>query len=107
MITDCAYYTEVTGLTMDDGKLRVTAADFQRNVGRYQDVALTQPVTITKNGRDRTVLLSAEEFERLRRNERRAYSAGEVPDEIVEAIRRAEVPAEYNYLNEELKDWKP
>jgi hypothetical protein len=29
----------------------VTSAEFQRNVGLYQDKALTEPVTITKNGR--------------------------------------------------------
>jgi prevent-host-death family protein len=88
-------------------QVRVTAAEFHRNVGHYQDVALTEPVTITKNGKDRTVLLSAREYQRLKRSDRQVYSAGEAPDEIVEAIRRAEVPAEYNHLNEELKDWKP
>jgi hypothetical protein len=26
---------------------------FQRNIGRYQDIALVQPVAVTRNGRDR------------------------------------------------------
>jgi hypothetical protein len=29
-------------------------AEFQRNIGKYQDAALTQPVVVTCNGRDRT-----------------------------------------------------
>jgi hypothetical protein len=33
--------------------IKVPAAEFQRNVGRYQDLALTQPVAVTRNGRER------------------------------------------------------
>ncbi len=36
----------------------VSAAEFQRNFGRYQDEALNQPLSITRNGRDRLVVLS-------------------------------------------------
>lgn len=45
--------------------LRVPAAEFQRNIGRYQDAALTEPVAVTRNGRARTVLISIEEYRRL------------------------------------------
>jgi prevent-host-death family protein len=89
-----------------DEAVTVTAADFQRNVGRYQDVALTRPVTITKNGRERTVLLSAEEFHRLKRRDRRVLSAGELTESQIEAIRSATVPEEYAHLDAELGDWK-
>ena len=87
--------------------VRVTAAEFQRNIGRYQDMALTKPVAITKNGRERTVLISSDEYERLKRRDRRALWAEELSEEDLQAIASSEVPAEYNYLNEELKDWKP
>jgi prevent-host-death family protein len=98
---------KMRGLGMDEDKLRVSAAEFHRNVGHYQDVALVQPVTITKNGRDRTVLISADEYDRLNGRNRKVYAAGETPEYLLEAMRTAEVPAEYNYLNDELKDWKP
>jgi hypothetical protein len=29
--------------------ITVSAAEFQRNVGRYQDVALTEPVAVTRD----------------------------------------------------------
>jgi prevent-host-death family protein len=90
-----------------DDTFTVTAADFQRNIGVYQDMALTRPVAITKNGRERTVLLSAEEYARLKRCDRRAISAGELPPQFVEAIREATVPDQYAHLDRELKDWKP
>jgi prevent-host-death family protein len=50
--------------------LTVSAAEFQRNFGRYQDEALKQPVSITRNGRDRLVVLAVEEYQRLKRRDR-------------------------------------
>jgi prevent-host-death family protein len=44
----------------------VSSAEFQRNLGLYQDRALAEPVTITKNGRERLVLLSVDEYHRLK-----------------------------------------
>jgi PHD/YefM family antitoxin component YafN of YafNO toxin-antitoxin module len=70
----------------------------------YQDIALTKPVTITKNGRERTVLLSAQEYARLKRRDRRVVSAGELSERQVDAIRNARVPDRYTDLDKELKD---
>jgi PHD/YefM family antitoxin component YafN of YafNO toxin-antitoxin module len=52
--------------------IKVSAAEFQRNIDRYQDMALEQPVAITRNGRERTVMLSVEEYHRLKRRDRQA-----------------------------------
>ena len=64
-------------------------------------------MTITEDGRDRLVLLSAEEYERLKQRDRRVLTIEEFTEEEIAAISKAEVPAEYAYLDEELKDWKP
>jgi prevent-host-death family protein len=45
--------------------MKVTSTEFQQNVGRYQDAALTEPVIITKNGRDKNVLISAAAFDQV------------------------------------------
>ncbi len=90
-----------------DDTLTVTAAEFHRNPGRYQDVALTRPVSITKNGRERTVLLSADEYQRLKRRDRRAIAVEELSDDQIAALHRAKVPDEYGHLDAELADWKP
>jgi hypothetical protein len=37
--------------------IKVSAAEFQRNIGRYQDMAFVQPVAVTRNGRERTVMI--------------------------------------------------
>jgi PHD/YefM family antitoxin component YafN of YafNO toxin-antitoxin module len=69
--------------------------------------ALSEPVTITKNGHDRLVILSADEYGRLKRRDRRVVRAGELTEEEIALIAKAEVPAEYAHLDEELKDWRP
>ena len=40
--------------------MKVSSAEFQRQFGTMADKALTEPVTITRNGRERLVLLSVE-----------------------------------------------
>jgi prevent-host-death family protein len=90
-----------------DETVTVSAAEFHRNIGRYQDIALTKPVAITKNGRERTVLLSAEEYHRLKRRDRRVIVASDLTDEEIEAIANSRMDPKYDHLNEELKDWKP
>jgi PHD/YefM family antitoxin component YafN of YafNO toxin-antitoxin module len=87
--------------------MRVTTADFIKNYGSLADKALSEPVTITKNGRDRLVVLSAGEYERLRRRDRTVIKAGELTDEEMALIAQAEVPAEHAHLDEELTDGHP
>jgi PHD/YefM family antitoxin component YafN of YafNO toxin-antitoxin module len=87
--------------------MRITTAAFIKHYGTLADRALSEPVTITKNGRDRLVVLSAAEYERLRRLDRRVLPAGDLTDEEIALIAKAEVPAEHAHLDEELKDWHP
>jgi prevent-host-death family protein len=89
-----------------DETVSVTSAEFQRNIGTYQDIALTKAVSITKNGRERTVLISAEEYARLKRRDRRAIAAGELSERQIAALKAAKVPDQHVDLDRELKDWK-
>ena len=72
----------------------VSAGDFQRKIGHYQDRALVEPVMVTSNGRERLVLLSAEEFKRLKRRDRQVMTLDDFTDADLDAIRKAEPPAE-------------
>ena len=87
--------------------MKISTADFLKNYGTLADKALTEPVVITKNGRDRLVILSAEEYARLKRRDRRVVRLEEFSDDEMALIAQAEVPAEYAHLNTELKDWMP
>lgn len=74
--------------------LTITSADFQRNFGRYQDEALKEPIAITRNGRERLVVLSTEEYQRLKRRDRQVMGLADFTATDLEAIRRAEPPPE-------------
>ncbi len=87
--------------------MRVTTAEFIKGYGALADKALTEPVTITKNGRDRLVVVSAEEYERLRRRDRRAFRAEELSEADIALIAKAEMAPEHAHLDEELGDWQP
>jgi hypothetical protein len=60
-------------------------------------------VTITREGRDHIVLVSAEEFARLKRCDREVGLTTELPEEWVDAARSAKVPDEFADLNSELE----
>jgi prevent-host-death family protein len=83
--------------------ITVTAAEFQRHFGRYQDEALTQPVAITRNGRERLVMLSADEYRRLKRRDREVLRAGDLSDADLEAIAKTEMDPRHAHLDEEFK----
>jgi PHD/YefM family antitoxin component YafN of YafNO toxin-antitoxin module len=68
--------------------IKVPAAEFQRNIGRYQDLALTQPVAVTRNGRERTVMISIEEYQRLKRRDRECSPSATSPRRISPPWRR-------------------
>ncbi len=87
--------------------MRVSTAEFIKRYGSLADRALSEPVTITKNGRDRLVLLSADEYSRLKRRDRRAIAAEDLTLAELELIGRADVPAEHAHLDTELAGWKP
>jgi prevent-host-death family protein len=85
------------------GMIKVPAAEFQRNIGRYQDMALTQPVAVTRNGRERTVMISAEEYHRLKRRDRQVLELEEFTDADVAALEEARAPESSKAFDDELK----
>jgi prevent-host-death family protein len=87
--------------------MKVSSAEFQKKFDILSDKALTEPVTITSEGRDRLVLLSIEEYERLKRRDRRVVRLEDFTDEEMALIADSEVPAEHAHLDAELKDWQP
>ena len=87
--------------------IRISSAEFGKEVGRYQDAALTQPVIVTHNGRDRTVMISAHEYQRLKRRDRQVLATADAPADIIEAVRNSTMDPRHNHLDDLLKDWTP
>ncbi len=82
----------------------VTSAEFQKAFGRYREIALAEPVSITNHGRESLVLLSAAEYQRLKSQDRQAFYAWELPDEVIQALEAAEPSPESAAFNHELDD---
>jgi prevent-host-death family protein len=81
----------------------VPATTLVRKFGEYQDVALREPVSITSNGRERLVLLSADEYRRLKRRDRQVLSRADFTEEDLAAIAASDAPAETAQFNHEVK----
>jgi prevent-host-death family protein len=86
--------------------MKITATEFQQNVGRYQDAALQHPVAITKNGRPHTVLMSAAFFELMMKG-RVARPVEDLDPDTLQAIADSAVAPEFADLDEVVKDWTP
>lgn len=85
--------------------IKVSSAEFQRNIGRYQDLAMTQPVAVTRNGRERTVMISTEEYHRLKRRDRQVLGLDDFTEEMLEEIAKAEPSATASQFDDELEGW--
>ena len=83
--------------------IKVSAAEFQRNIGRYQDMALTQPVVVARNGRERTVMISVEEYHRLKRRDRQVLGLEDFTDADIAALEETRAPDSSKAFDHELK----
>ena len=87
--------------------MRISTTDFIKNFGTLADQALGEAVRITKHGRDRLVMVSAAEYDRLKRRDRRVVRIEDLTDEDLELIAQAEPSATFAHLDAELENWRP
>jgi hypothetical protein len=50
-------------------------------------------------------LISAEEYARLKRRDRRVIASGDLSERQIAALRDAKVPDQYTDLDREIEDW--
>jgi len=82
----------------------VPSAEFQRNIGHYQDKALVEPIVVTRNGRQRTVLLSADEFKRLKRRDRQVMTHSDFTEQDIAALENVRAPSAAAAFNHEVTE---
>lgn len=77
---------------MADGSnlLNVSAAEVQRKFGYYSDEAMIRPIGIQRHGTTRLVMISAAEYERLKRRDRQSILSKDLSDELIQAIEQSE-----------------
>lgn len=84
--------------------MKVSSADFIKNVEALTDRALSEAVTITRDGRARLVLVSADEYARLKRRDRIAARAEDISDEDLALVEAADMPDQLAAYDSEMKD---
>jgi prevent-host-death family protein len=80
----------------------VSSAEFQQRIDHYQNRALVDTVTITCNGHEQLVMMSVEQYRRLKQRRREVLRTEDFTEADLAAIAAAEVPAEHGYLDAEL-----
>ena len=60
-------------------------SDLNRQSGEVLDAALAAPITLTKHGKPKLVVLSVEQFERMARHQR-AYTIENAPDHVLQEL---------------------
>lgn len=83
---------------------KVSSGEFQRETGKWQDLALREPIAITKHQRPAYVLLSFEEYKRMTGKSRRSLHVSELSDEDLAELAKSKVSEKHNHLNDELDD---
>lgn len=78
----------------------IPATEFCCNFGRYQREA----VAVTSHGRTTGYFLLAGEHEALRARARQHLRAGELPPDVVEAIRASEMDPRHDHLDVLMED---
>ncbi len=66
--------------------ITATAGDLVRQFSHYSNLALAQPVIVTRDGQPRNVLISVEEYERLKRRDQQAFLAADTPEHFLADI---------------------
>ncbi len=82
--------------------IEVSATDFAKKMGQYRRAAHREPVAVTDRSGITEVLISKadfDEYQKLKAKETKAYFARELPNDLVEAIERAEMSPEDDHLN--------
>ena len=81
----------------------VSAAEFQKNFGQYRERAQREPVTVTSYGRDSVVVVSAEEYQRLKSIDQKAFAIWDADQDDLDAILNSEPHPDTALYDHELK----
>jgi prevent-host-death family protein len=80
------------------------SSTFQKQFGRFRAIAHHTPVSVTSHGNPDVVLISAREYERLKKRDRQALLAADLSPEDVEALAAAVVPVQSADYDHEMED---
>ncbi|MGQ0558578.1 MAG: type II toxin-antitoxin system prevent-host-death family antitoxin [Sphingosinicella sp.] len=80
-----------------------TAVEVQKRFGRFRALAHREPVMITSHGREDVVLLSAEEYKRLKQRDRQVLLTSELDAGDLAALAMTRIPGEAAAFDHEIE----
>ncbi len=83
--------------------ITVPSTEVQKDFDLWHDKAMSEPVQVTKHGRETAYLVSAEIFHELWRSYRRRVEVRDLSDNEMAMIAEADVPDEFAYEIEDLQ----
>ena len=100
-MADHAFYSSHGSPTHRDGQgiRRRVSAEHRPLPGP----ALTRPVAVARNGRERTVMISIEEYRRLKRRDRQMLSLDDFTDADIAVVEATGAPVSAKAFDHELK----
>jgi prevent-host-death family protein len=81
----------------------MTAREAQRNFGEVEQRASKEPLEITRHGRRHLVVLTAEQYDWMRAAAKRSHRTEDLPETIVDAVRRAKMHPRHAHLEKLMK----
>ena len=81
----------------------ISSTEVAKRFGEYAQQAQHEPVEVTSYNRPYVTILSAREYERLRRLDRQAYAASELPSDIAAAIAKSEPSSDSERFDDEIE----
>lgn len=79
-----------------------SASAVQKNFGLFHDRALTEPVMVTRYGRETVCIVSAARYRELKQFEREAIRTAELSEAELALIGAAEIPPDARYHSDDL-----
>jgi prevent-host-death family protein len=79
--------------------LEVSSADVQKNFSTYRVAAENEPVQVSHYNKPSVVIISAEEYNRLKARDKMAMATEDLPEWLVEQIATSEMDAKYDHLD--------
>ena len=83
--------------------MEVNATEFQSKFGRYRALAHQRAISITSHGNPDLVVISAQEYKRLKSRDRQALNAWELSSDDIEALAATDIPEAFAAYDNELE----
>jgi GTP-dependent phosphoenolpyruvate carboxykinase len=79
--------------------VEISAAEAARNFSRYREKAESEPVVVMHYNKPSVVMISANEFERLKRRDRKVMPVEEMPDWLAALVINGKMDVRHDELN--------